>query len=304
MRRFGFYILIFFSVAAAASALAQRRVTPVEPTNNITLAPNPKDKELEKDSIAADSLAADSAAKRMKYPRLQAVSIGVNVWDPLMRLCKQSYGGIDFSADISLWNRIFPTVEVGVGNANSTPDGMNFTYKTKFAPYAKIGVNYNFLYNKDAAYKAMVGFRLGYSNFTYDINDISMSSGYWDESSTTSITGQKSHATWGEFIFAIRVKMIGNISVGWAFKYHKLWKYKKNENSDPWYIPGYGARGSSVTAGLSLFYTLPLSKSKLKDAAKDAYTGQPLDAPKGSAPASTATPPPPDTMKVAPPQSR
>ena len=43
-------------------------------------------------------------------------------------------------------------------------------------------------------------------------------------------------------------------------RYHGIFDYGKNTNSKPWFIPGYGPRGSSLGLSLGIFYTLPLHR--------------------------------------------
>ncbi len=261
--------------AVASMAVAQRRVTPVERSTNRTMTADElkqKKKELKAQglSIVGDSIVADSVAmeldtlkvKKMLYPRLTSVTIGANIWDPVMRLLGQKYGGMDFSAELSLWNRFIPTAELGFGWADNTPEDMNFTYKGKLALYGKLGMNYNFKFNSLPDYVAMLGFRAGYSSFSYDIKDITVHNGYWNQTEKIDILDQHSHATWGEILLAVKVKLFGNLSAGWAFKYHFLFNCKDNPNSEPWHIPGYGSRKGAVTGGFSLYYTLPLHKKK------------------------------------------
>lgn len=272
-------VFVVAMMLVAIVGMAQRRVTPVERNNNRTMTAaehKMKMKELRSKGmmILGDSIVSDSVAmltdslknKRMQYPRLTSVIVGANIWDPVMRMLGQDYGGIDFSAELSLWNRIFPIVELGAGWASSTPEDMNFTYKGKMSLYGKIGANYNFKFNNSPDYVALLGLRAGYSNFGYEIRDIRLTNGYWGQTQTIDILDQRSHATWGEVVLSIRVKLFGNISAGWALKYHFLFNRKINENSDPWYIPGFGTRSSRISGGLSIYYTLPLIRSKGSDA--------------------------------------
>jgi hypothetical protein len=269
MRSLFFSILSVLILSSSAALAQERHISPVTPTTNKILPPEKKKGGFFHSFVTGDTVPSDSAlradslqrAKRVIYPLMSGITIGVNVFDPILQAFKQSYGGVDFSAEISLWNRLFPTVEIGMGRANSSPEDMNFTYKTSLTPYAKIGANYNFLYSKIPDYKAMFGFRLGYSKFTYDITNITPTAGYWNETGTFDITNQHSHALWGELLFAVRAKIIGNVSMGWSVRYRMMFKCKDNYNSSPWYIPGYGARGSRVYGTFSIFYTLPLSKS-------------------------------------------
>lgn len=266
--------LLVVTVTSVAVA-QQRRVSPVERSTNRTMTTkelNEKKKELRAqgmvimgDSIVADSVAMKSdtvKVTKMQYPMLTSVIVGVNFWDPLMRILGQSYGGVDFSAELSMWNRIHPIVEVGAGWANSTPEDMNFTYKGKLSLYGKLGANYNFSFNSSPDYVAMVGLRAGYSSFKYDITDISLVNDYWGQNKTIEILDQKSHALWCELMLSLKIKLVGNLSAGWAFKYHFLLNHKSNTNSEPWYIPGFGSRTGHITGGFSLYYTIPLHKKK------------------------------------------
>jgi hypothetical protein len=45
------------------------------------------------------------------------------------------------------------------------------------------------------------------------------------------------------------------------FKYHFILHETKTTNGQPWYIPGYGTRSSSLSGTFSISYTLPLSKT-------------------------------------------
>ena len=178
-------IFAVLMLAAVVAMSAQRRVTPVERNNNRTLTAEEhkrKVKELRSkgmmimgDTILPDNVALETdslKAKRMQYPLLTSAIFGVNIWDPVMRIMGQKYGGIDFSAELSLWNRIIPTLEFGVGWANDTPDDMNYTYKGKLSLYGKIGANYNFKFNNSPDYCALLGLRAGYSTFGYEITNV------------------------------------------------------------------------------------------------------------------------------------
>ncbi|MGM9803699.1 MAG: DUF6048 family protein [Muribaculaceae bacterium] len=264
------YIMIMAMAATAALHVAaqtqgKRFVTPVEQKTNRTLLPRKgeKLKYIERDSLVLDSLRRDSIAKIYpKYPIITDITVGVNVWDGIARLFSQDYSSFDVSASVNMWNRISPVVELGVGWANSTPEELNFTYKGKLAPYAKLGCNYNFMFKSHPDYQLFAGLRVGYSTFTYDITNITLSDGYWDENRQIDLLNQKSHALWGELALGIKVKLWRSISAGWTVKYHNIFNYKKNPNGDPWFIPGFGTRESKLNVGMTVYYTLPTSKKK------------------------------------------
>lgn len=255
---------------ARAQEQGQRRITPVTPSTNTVKAP-PKgidDKVVER-YLAGDTLSALAEARAdslkhvyPRYPLLTDVTFGINFLDPVLVLFGQKYGGVDLSATLNLWNRLQPVVEIGAGMAKDTPDDMNYTYRGKLSPYARLGVNYNLRFKSEPRYMVVAGARLGASAFTYDVTGVTVSDGYWNESEKFDLKGMKSHALWAEVLLGLRVQLWHRLSMGWQVKWHKMLSYKHNGYSAPWYVPGYGNRERSLTASFSLYYTLPLSKSK------------------------------------------
>lgn len=191
---------------------------------------------------------------KMKLPLMYAVEVGVNIWDPVMRIFGQKYGGVDFSAALNLHNRYIPTFEAGFGMTDNTPPGMNFTYKTPMSPYFKIGADYNFIYNSDPDYRFVVGVRYGFSAFSYSLDNVWMNDSYWGENPTIAFPRQNVTAGWGELVLGLRVKIAGPISAGWMFRYHTLLHQTHPATGDAWYIPGFGPSASSITGSFSIVY--------------------------------------------------
>ena len=266
---------------AVPDTTAQRRVTPVTPTDPVT---NPKRPETTKkidrsrlaeitdaqgnivlvDTVTGTEFIDSTEIKtvpKMQYPLWHAVVAGVNLWDPLMRAFGQKYGLFDVWAELSIHNRYKPIIELGLGTINDTPSGGNYTFKSPVAPYFKLGANYNFFYNSNPDYQLLGGLRLGFTHYNYEIPHFSLSGDYWDESSSLSIPKQSSTAAYLEIVFGIKVKIAGPISMGWNIKYHSILHESKAEYGQSMYIPGYGKRNSSITGGFSIMYTIPLNKT-------------------------------------------
>jgi hypothetical protein len=175
------------------------------------------------------------------YPLFNGVDVGINFGDLIFMAFGQQYKSFDVWADVSLYNRFFPVVEAGVGMANSTPDNNNYTYHVSPSFYAKVGLNYNFLYKSSPDYQLFLGVRAAYSRFSYELRDVTINSSYWGESQNLNITGLNSHALWGEAVLGIKVKIVSRFSLGWTVRYHyKFWE-KNSSESASWYIPGYGS---------------------------------------------------------------
>ena len=261
-------LILMTALGAGAQEPDKRHVTPVKPeTNRVQPPPKGTDEKIIQQYISGDSTAAIQEALKdslrrvyKRYPRLTDLSIGINLAEPLFMAFGQSYASADVNATLNMWNRIQPTLELGLGWANKSPDDMNFTYKGKPSPYFKVGANYNFLFKNTPDYQVFLGVRLGYSTFSFDVADVRYVNSYWNEDIPYAIKGERSHALWGEAGVGLKVKLFGQLAMGWMIRYHGIFDYGKNANSKPWFIPGYGPRGSSLGLSLGIFYTLPLHR--------------------------------------------
>jgi len=214
-----------------------------------------------------DSTAMGSRPK-MKFPLLTDATAGIDIWDPVMRLFGQKHGLIGFWANVNLHNRYFPTFEAGIGQAKNTPAGKNFTYSSPMSMFFKIGADYNFLYNSNPDYKLFASLRYGFSPFKWAIDNATIAPGYWGDVPPIAIPGQSAAAGWLEVGIGLRVKLFGNVSAGWVFKFHSLLHESENVHGKPWYIPGYGSRGQSITGSFSISYTIPFNKRPSSDVIK------------------------------------
>lgn len=262
-------LFIALAMVATAQEPDKRHVTPVKPeTNRVQPPPKGTDEKVIQQYLSGDSTAAIAEARRdslrrvyKRYPLLTDLSIGVNLVEPLFMAFGQSYASADVNATLNMWNRLQPTVELGLGWAKNSPDGMNFTYHGKPSPYFKLGANYNFLFKNSPDYQALIGIRLGYSTFGYDVTDVNYYGGYWQECITYQLKGEHSHALWGEAGIGLKVKLFDRLSMGWMIRFHGIFDYGKNAHSKPWFIPGYGPRSSSLGLSLGLSYTLPFNRA-------------------------------------------
>ncbi len=202
---------------------------------------------------------------KMEFPLLDALTVGVNVWDPLLRIFGQRYGIADAWAELSLHNRYKPIFEVGLGTASYKPADMNYTYRSPLSVFFRIGANYNFFYNSNPDYSLFAGLRYGLSPFSFSVDDVTLAPGYWDEESRFSIPAQHVTVGWFEFSLGLRVKIWGPFSAGWSVRYKSILHRSKTPYGQPWYVPGFGAPGA-ISGSFSFSYTLPLKRSNKTDA--------------------------------------
>ncbi|MDE5685681.1 MAG: hypothetical protein K2I26_03895 [Paramuribaculum sp.] len=264
-----------------AGLSAQRRITPVEPAPGTKGTPakespsSPSDdpsrlKEARDDKgniIFIDTVSgqewidttAVKESKKMIYPKIYCAAAGLNIWDTALRLAGQKYGIISAWGELNIHNRYFPTFELGLGQASITPEESNFTFRSPLAPFFKIGASYNVFYNSDPRYKFLVGFRYGFTPFSYRITDITLSDPYWGITSEFDIPRQTATAGYLEFLAGVRVNIVSNFSIGWDLRFHTVVHESKSPYGKPMYIPGYGKRGAAITGTLSLVYTFELN---------------------------------------------
>lgn len=284
MRHLTIILLFAISGLLVNESAAQRRITPVTPNSNaIPATERKKDtparkqddkknlvefKDTQGNTVLVDTISGreyiDSTAikekNKLAYPLFHEVTVGLNLWDPIMRCFGQKYGGAEIWGELSIHNRFKPVVEIGLGTADYTPEDGNYTYKSSTSPYFRIGMNYNFLYKSKPDYQFHAGIRYGFTSFSYEITDIHPVADYWQENATFNIPSQSSTVGFLDIVLGIRVKIVKNLSMGWAFKYHTILHESKNIYGEPWYIPGYGTRTSSIGGSLSVMYTIPLGK--------------------------------------------
>lgn len=265
-------VILALGLCLSLPAAAQRKTTPVKSDDKKPAQPtlhyyDKHGEPLEEPVLFLATLdTAQNLGAKAKpiYPLLNAVDISVNFWDGIAAIAGQSYGGADVSASLSLWNWLFPTIQIGLGGANSAPEGLNYRYKAPPRPYFKLGADYNFLYKSNPRYRLVAGFRFGLAPLSYSLQDVSITSSYWDQTDRFDITGQRATAVYGELLLGIQVNIWRQWSLGWSLRFHYLLSLPDASASRPWYIPGYGTRGSTLAPTLSLTYTIPLAKPAMK----------------------------------------
>lgn len=278
---------IMFLLLLSLPCMAQRTVTPVENDDKKPQSPslhyfdkhgNPLDEPV-LFLTELDTIEDKKESVAPLYPILSDLTVGVNFFDGVMAVAKSHYGGADVWANISLWNRFFPTIELGIGAADKQPEDNNFRYKGKPSFYAKIGADYNFMYRKSSDYQLLGGIRLGFSSFDFELKDVSVGSDYWGETHHLDFDSLSSTALYGELSLGMKVKIWRAVSMGWSFRYRFMFDNKpviiesRNFNNGvvdtntkkyyggeftPWYVPGYGPRTSHIGFTFSVSYTFNL----------------------------------------------
>ena len=141
------------------------------------------------------------------YSAFNGVSIGANFFDAVMMIIGQRRASFDIWADCSVHNWFFPVAELGVAFSNAWPDDGRCNFKVAPSVYARIGMNYNFLYKSNPDYQFFIGLRAGWSSFSYDIHGIQAGSEYYQADGPTQVTGLTSTAFYGQALAGLKVKL-------------------------------------------------------------------------------------------------
>ena len=201
----------------------------------------------------------DKVENLPQQPFFQGTMLGIDILGILGKAFGNEYTSAEANIECNLLNRYFPVIEVGYGSTDTVSEETDIHYKTS-APYFRIGAGYNIFSKKPyLPGKLLVGARLGFSSFSYDVEAPTMNDPVWGETSIpVSFEGVKSNAAWLELTAEVRTNVYKNFHMGFSVRYKSLFSVKKAENSEPWYIPGFGKNNSScfgITYKIS--YQLP-----------------------------------------------
>lgn len=189
------------------------------------------------------------------YPAYNGVSLGLNFFDGLMMAAGQKRASFDIQASVSIFNWVFPTVELGLGFADAYPQDGRSHIKMNPTVYGKVGFDYNFVYKSTPDYKIFLGFRAGLTKFHYSVTGIQAGSDYYESSGGKNLYGIPATVWYGQLLVGLNVKIYRCFSMGWSgrlgFKFKTI---TPNPEIQPWFIPGYGT--GSLSATYSLIFTI------------------------------------------------
>jgi hypothetical protein len=175
-------------------------------------------------------------------------------------LADPSEVGAEFSVDFEAFRNIYPVLEAGYNTISEDRDPFDYSAS---GTYARAGLDYNILRNKDRSQHHTItfGFRYGMSVFNHRIENIQISSSYWGiyrpGPYENDLTGH-----WAELVGGMKTEVVPNLYLGWSVRI----KFLLNPDMDPLMvpelIPGYGTGGESRLLGFSysILYMIPLLK--------------------------------------------
>lgn len=193
------------------------------------------------------------------YPLMNGIDVGVDILSPIIKAFGSDFMSAEAMVDVNLYNRYFPTVEVGFGGGKAIND-YDVSIKSS-APYFRLGIDYNTFWKKAHGNLLLVGLRYGFSSGKYDVvvpdmlnpeytggaDETNLTDHIWGDTSNYVHEGMSHTMHWVEFTVGLRANISKRIKMGIMLRIkHKL-KASIDEFGDPYYIPGFGRYDSNNT---------------------------------------------------------
>lgn len=203
------------------------------------------------------------------YPLMNGIDVGVDILGPVMNVFGSDFTSAEAMVDINLYNKFFPTVEIGYGGGKAVND-YDVQYKG-YSPYFRIGADYNTLWKKAHGNLLLVGLRYGFSTGKYDIvapdlfdseytgaaGQTNLTDPIWGDKTNFSHEGLKYTMHWIEFTGGIRANITKRIKMGLMIRVKYKLKASVGEFGDPYYVPGFGRYDSNnIGFTYSIIYQL------------------------------------------------
>lgn len=191
---------------------------------------------------------------------LQGLSLSFDLYNLASRFLG-SYGALEAGLRVNLWHTYYPVFEAGVGMTNHTDAETNISYKAN-APYFRIGIDKNMLRDKKDFARLYAGFRYGFTSFKYSVASPPQTDGIWGGQYSLNQSGIASTWGWLELGVGIQVRIVRFFHLGLGARYKVKLHQSKNENSEPWYIPGFGTANSHWALNYNLVFDISKGSRK------------------------------------------
>lgn len=197
--------------------------------------------------IVVDAHAEKKKEPIPKAPLFCGAAVFADLAGPAMKAVGARYDQLEVGARLNFRDHFFPLCELGIGESDREGQENDNKFHTR-APYFRIGMDYNFN-KKHNGNRFMGGIRYGFSSFKYDFEDPAFSDPYWPSSGSFALNNQQGRAQWLEFCLGCETKIWSFIRLGWNLRFKARLHQKLSEYGQPYYIPGYGKKGSSNFGG-------------------------------------------------------
>jgi hypothetical protein len=198
-------------------------------------------------SVIAQENKQDSSV--LKVPLITGMRIEADAGSTLIGLLSNgtlySYEG---AIQVYVQNKYYPIFEMGLAGADKvSSSGIHYRGG---GLYYRLGTDFNMMKSREGAKPTnnllLVGARLGFSNFRYDLLDITITDKFRNVSTVKNLNDINQSSLWFEISGGIRVELVRNVFVGWSIKYKDLINRSLPGEYYPYYIPGYGINSEGI----------------------------------------------------------
>ena len=185
----------------------------------------------------------------------QGMALTVEVGSPLAHALGTAALNGEAGLRFNLRNKYFPIAELGYSKYDDTNKDTKIQYKTS-APYLKVGADMNMLRDKNQGNRLMVGLRVGYTNYKFDVYGPEMTDPVWNTSVPMAYEDVSSDRLWLEVVLGLESEIVKHFHMGFSVRYkHKLHE-KMPSNANPYYVPGFGNTDNGFRATYNLYFDL------------------------------------------------
>ena len=192
--------------------------------------------------------AVTDALQAKKVHFFNGVGVGIDLVGPVMKVAGSDWSQLEVLARINLLDKYFPIFELGLGDADHEGREIDNHFSVR-APYFRVGLDYNFN-KKHNGNRLFLGLRYGFSAYNYDFDSpVPLEDPEWGGTQELSLHDLHGSSHYAEIVVGLETKLWSIVRLGWDVRFKFLLKQNSALNGDPWYIPGYGKNGTSLTWG-------------------------------------------------------
>lgn len=186
---------------------------------------------------------------------LQGMALTVEVGSPLAYALGTDAMNGEAGLRLNFKNKYFPIGELGYSKYEKTHDDTQIHFKTA-APYLRIGVDVNMLRNKLQENRLMLGGRIGYSTYKYDVDGPDMPDPIWGTARPLKYEGLSSNRLWFELVFGMESEIFRHFHMGFSIRYKLKLHEKLPAEANAYYVPGFGNTDNGFRATYNLYFDL------------------------------------------------
>ena len=175
----------------------------------------------------------------------QGMNLKLDLGMPVLTLAQSGGRVMNYEAalNVRLLNRLYPTIELGYGQADCSAAGGAFFGR---GGYGRVGLDLSALKKSSKDYLLLVGLRLGTAVQGCDLQTVRVTDPYWQRYTVRDYPHFVRADVWGEIVLGVQVKVYKSFHMGWYARMRFLFTRKEDGKPTAWYIPGYGYRQDSA----------------------------------------------------------